>query len=1121
MADPVTIYEDITRRLHGLRRKIKRLHLVYSVPVFCSVELVLITAAALIEHSLWLAPSARRVLLLLLICGAAAALIIILLLPLADFFLRKSTPSDNRLALLIGSRFPEIRDRLANSLDVYRNADRDTSPELAARALQAAARETERIRFNDAVSPKEQYYRLKMAAGLGGAVLLVWLFLGSGLLQALQRIVSPGSVFPRPSAYHLMVAPADTLVMEGAAVDIRVGVTGRLPDALSLSVKSGDRPAQQHLLGPDRRFTLTGIKMPLDYHIRCGADETPWYHIGVIEYPKIRTMQISLIPPAYSRQPERTIARDEGNITALKGSRLHLRAETNKPAAEAHLQFSSGRRERLRIAGTVLSADFRCRQTESYHFLLLDSLGNTNRSPVSYTITMRQDLPPVADIESPAMNIDLDESMTVPLTLTAEDDFGLSRLAIRYRVQSRSGADTTLQRVPIPADLADEPAYQNVTYTWQMEEMHLLPEDVVTYQFEAWDNDRVSGPKSGLSAANTIRFPSIEEILGDVDRDHRRQTQDLSAIADQGRELQRQLTRATDALKAGRELQWEQQRNLKNALHDQQQTLSGMDSLQTRLEKIVDTLDKQDLLGLETLEKYQEMQQLYSDIASPELEKAMQTLQQALEQLDPEAVRKAAERMQDQQQQLIDSLDRTIQLLKQLRIEQQLESLIGQTAAMLREQTDINETLSAAESADLNRTADREEQLADDAAFMEESLNQLSKDISTLDNISPGLLDPALQQLHRGNLDSLAAAVSEQIRKSDRSTALSGGTKIAGRLDRLQRMLEDARSGMQAASDGQSTDAARRTAKRLLALSLAQEDLADKTAAGKIDLQENARRQWSLKHSLEIEADSLAALTMKAFFLDPGVAGSLHEAITVMDKAVTLISQENRPAADLQRKAMALLNRTVVLMLRSLEQMARNSGQTGMSAMDQLMQGLEQTSVEQMALNQQTLDMLNQGMLTQAQQAAMSRLAAGQETLRKTLEGLMREFGERQDMLGSLDRIIDDMKEAEELLRSRDGDSELVHRQQQILSRLLDAQHALRTEDISRRRRAISGRNMTQPSPPSLKPRSDDIRRLLEQDILRLSKEGFTEDYMELIRRYFRSLAREQKTLQQLREKQQ
>jgi len=201
---------------------------------------------------------------------------------------------------------------------------------------------------------------------------------------------------------------------------------------------------------------------------------------------------------------------------------------------------------------------------------------------------------------------------------------------------------------------------------------------------------------------------------------------------------------------------------------------------------------------------------------------------------------------------------------------------------------------------------------------------------------------------------------------------------------------------------------------------------------------------------------------------------------------------------------MASLNRAALQMHQALQAMMQNGSGGGMS-MEDFMQQMQAMAGAQQGINQQTAGMGTGGQMSLAQQAAMARLAVEQEAVRKSMEQLAAEAGQRSNVLGSMDKMVDDMKKVESDLHSQIT-RETIQRQQQILSRMLDAQKSMREREYSKKRKAETGKEYARISPKELPADLGERKEKWQQDVLRAKKEGYSRDYLDLIKQYFEAL---------------
>ncbi|MCK4821526.1 hypothetical protein KA005_37515, partial [bacterium] len=204
---------------------------------------------------------------------------------------------------------------------------------------------------------------------------------------------------------------------------------------------------------------------------------------------------------------------------------------------------------------------------------------------------------------------------------------------------------------------------------------------------------------------------------------------------------------------------------------------------------------------------------------------------------------------------------------------------------------------------------------------------------------------------------------------------------------------------------------------------------------------------------------------------------------------------------------MGALNRGV---LAIQEAMGNLSGASSAMGMEQFMLQMEQMAQQQLGINRKTFDLFNKGQLTLEEQAALARLSAEQEAVKRAVEEMLKNYRQHSEVIGRLDRMIEDMEGVVSDLRQQNASSETIRRQERILSRLLDAQHSVRRRDFSRKRKSITGRDVIRESPLISIDATAEWKEQIRRDILRIAQEGFTRDYQELIKRYFEALMREE-----------
>ncbi len=144
----------------------------------------------------------------------------------------------------------------------------------------------------------------------------------------------------------------------------------------------------------------------------------------------------------------------------------------------------------------------------------------------------------------------------------------------------------------------------------------------------------------------------------------------------------------------------------------------------------------------------------------------------------------------------------------------------------------------------------------------------------------------------------------------------------------------------------------------------------------------------------------------------------------------------------------------------------------------------------------------------------MQRFQLEQQQLSKSLGELNEELKKEQErsgekILGDLNQVQKEMQEVVKDIQDNNITDKTVEKQNRILSRMLDAQLSQREKDFEPKRESRSGNNVIRQSPPEIVLSGPGSFNALKEDILKLQKEGYTEDYEILIMKYLQKLNQE------------
>jgi hypothetical protein len=1100
------LYNQQQKRLHQLRQALKRQRLILTLLTGFSILSILAISLTLLESVFWFTLPVRQALAIFYMLTAFILLTFCLIIPVLTF-LNPRKPSDDELAKMIGQIFPQIRDRLINALQIVRDhgKHRDgTSEPLAESALSSIHKITESLDYRE-VARRAHLSGLSRPFAIVLVVAIILLISGAKPLQlASQRLLHPYTRFEKPLPFSWKVHPGNFRVIQGDSLTLSIMMTGELPESVTLITVELNQIPLTVPLSPPFIHHIVSVRKSFRYQWATENFVSPLYYIEVLRRPVIRQFQVSIKPPAYSGLSYQNLEPNIGDIRALGGSKAQILISASDPLKEAWLYFKKHSPRSMDLtSSTSARSQWLITGPEEYYIAIQDTQNLSNIDPIHYSIKVIPDLNPIARITNPAKDTDLNEQMRLDLGLEAEDDYGFIKTQIIYWIHRGGDMQSAIQDTfSIP--LTVEPAKRRIVtrYNWNLDSLGLLPQDVVSYLYEVWDNDYFSGPKRGRSESYLARFPSMLEIFEDVTKMQNQQLDSLQDIYAEGSDMQEKLNELTEDIKANREIPWEEKRELAEALQNQMELAEALEQLNQQIEDMTGKLENNDLISEETLDKYRQLQELFNEIATPELQEAMQKLRESLEEMDQEALRRAAENMEIDQEMLMKSLDRTIALLQRIQIEQKLDEMIRRAEDLKERQQSVNESLD--QSGSSAGLADDEFELGNETHSFEKEMENLSNTLNETPKMPVEEMQSLLDSLDRQNIPEQMQTMGESIAQSQTQSAIQNGQKITQNLSSMSEGLQRLKQSMQNTANQRAREALQRNAFQVLQLSQVQENLMQQISQGGVSGSEAARQQSTMLNSVRQLSDSLYRLSTQMMMMSPQLGQSLGRAFAHMQNAVNEMQQPGGNAGQEQSQAMGALNETAAQLLDMMNDMQGGGmGGLGMDFMTQL----GNMSEEQMILNKKLSDLMGRGSLSLQQQAAMSRLAAEQRAIQSGMEQLMRDYGERSDVAGRMGDLIESMETVIQDMINNRVSQKTIERQEAILSRMLEAERSMHERDFSRTRRAETGQDILRPSPAALNTDRSRLKEQLLRDILRLNEAGYTQDYQELIRQYFEALS--------------
>jgi hypothetical protein len=250
-------------------------------------------------------------------------------------------------------------------------------------------------------------------------------------------------------------------------------------------------------MGPKERNFITD-RLSSDFLWLSGLQwkaRSPSYEVSVVDAPDIGKCN--------SPDPSQLRPGKSKGATSKPKNGVNLEAQATKPVVEGRLILNQRDQLPLEVEGERLKGNLLVFYSGTYSVSIRDELGFDNKDRVQYRIILIPDEYPEAEILSPTEDGEVSGDEVLPVLYAARDDFGLTGIRLIYQ---KTGTERSISlRNPGNSTSAGPEIFK-----WDLASLALTPGDRVNYRIEAWDNDSLSGPKSGYSKTFTLRMRDLK-----------------------------------------------------------------------------------------------------------------------------------------------------------------------------------------------------------------------------------------------------------------------------------------------------------------------------------------------------------------------------------------------------------------------------------------------------------------------------------------------------------------------------------------------------------------------------------------------------------------------------------
>ena len=955
----------------------------------------------------------------------------------------KKQLSNEEAAAQIGKFFPEISDKLLNVIQLEKLSDQQN--DLLTASIKQKTNAIKDIPFAKAIDYGKNRKFLKYLLWPGTVVILLLIFLPKFITESSTRIVQYNHEFIPEAPFRFTIEKKELRAFKGEDFTIQVKTEGSAVPQ-SLYVWNNNRKVKAQSVEPAVfSYTFRRLQQNTSFIIEAENITSREYEIEVVERPSIDLFTIELDFPKYlGLNPK--LVENSGNLEIPEGTAVHWNFQTK---STDHLSMKFHQLNENADSEKQDGQNFRITKTflESTDYSIsLQNEYSRNKDSLTFAIqTIKDKYPEIS------FNQFQDTVLFKSLVLAGNiaDDYGFSSLDFYFKY------NTEKEYQKLPLNYRKELDNQSYYYDFPLDADKIKAGAELSYYVQVTDNDGVNGFKSSKTSTYSFKIPSAEEMEETLEKSSQVVEKQIDETLKSAQELNEKITEAEEKLKTKKEMNWQDEKLIQDILKQKEEIQEKLETLQK--ENRQNNL-KQELFNPQDeklKEKVQQLQELMDEMLDDETKKLYEELRELLEnQMDISDFQEKIEDIKNQESNLEEELERTLELFKKLKFEMKLEENIQDLEKEIADQEKLMEE-SGNRKNDKESLSEEQEQEKADMETLEkqmEELNELNKERENPDAL-PEDMKEMLEEIQQEQQNA-----KEQLDNNRRKKAQESQKKAIQKMKQMQENLQAMQNSLEMQQMQENLDFLRDLVDNLVRLSFNQESLMNEFKEIK---QSDPRfvalsqEQLKLKDDSQIIQDSLISLSKRVFQISSFVTREVSEMNRQMDESLKALKERKLgEATGKQQFTMTSINNLALLLDDVLQQMQQQMAQQmGQGKGKKGQKNMPSLSQLQKQLSQQIQELKRSGKTGRALSEELARLAAQQEKIRNALENF--ETGMDQDNLGDkINELIQQMEENEIDLINKNITEKTVERQQEILTRLLEAENAMQEREQEEERKA-------------------------------------------------------------------
>ena len=1035
------------------------------------------------------------------------------IIPLLKLFSFGKTISREQASTIIGEFFPEISDRLINTLQLSSLlTSKGASYELVKASIEQRSKSISSIPFVNGIDLKKNYKYFKWIFPLLLVTFLLALFFPAIFTQSTKRVVNYDKEFKMDAPFEFILKNTNFQLQEGEDLQINVQTIGNLLPSKVYLVSSQGKFLMQKSTRIDNSFLLERLSTDLKFHFEANGFTSASYFVKVQPKATIGVLNAQLNFPSYIGRKDEFIE-NIGDIDIPEGTKVTWFVKTKNTSS---VVFNFGnKKESFSTTDIEFSKVFKSSQQLK---LIYKNAFVSKIDSVNYFYQVTKDAFP--EIHTHELK---DSLITSVRYFTGElmDDYGISQLYFVYKINSSGKVIEKKKKINVLSS-----THQQFNFAIDFKEENLSLNDRIDYYFEVFDNDGVNGPKSSKSSLSSFQLPSLDKLNEQRDSEQDLAKDKMNKLFTKAQQFEKNVDRLKKDLLNDKSSEWNKLNQLQQLKEQQKSIEKELNSLQNQMNESIENKNELSELDKELIAKQEMIQDLLDKVMDDELKDLLNKLEELMKSNDNENLNKKLEKLEVKSQDMQKQLDRSLELLKKMQVNEKIDAVEKELNELSKEQESLKDKLD-------NNKIDKENSIKKQNEI-NKRFEELKEDLKELNKLNDQLLAPLpltpSTETEKDIQNELNNA-KDALEKGNEKKATKNQQKAASEMKKLSDELNKKQSSANKKQKGEDMESIRLLLENLITLSFNQESiLKDFTSLSTNDpsYKSKGRLQRSLMDDFKLVEDSLLRLAKRQASIATFIDKELNTINENFNSSIEAIDehQKNRITTYLQF-AMTGINNLALLLNESLQNMqsemnadGKGDGSCPNPKPGKSGSGGDVDDMKEMLKKQlEKLEKAKQqggkkpgdkpgGSLPNGKEGQgmsgkeIAKMAAQQSALRQRLEQLKKELNNDGKGSGNkLNPLIKSLEQQEKDLINRTKNSDLIKRQKEILTRLLESEEALREKGFDEKRQSKSGKDYKNSNLKSINEYNQ--KKLKQIDLIKTIEPVYKKYYKDKSSSYF------------------